>query len=259
MDFKSKYLKYKSKYLTLRNKLQLGGTNLDQFLLLPILTPFQTALVRIIVIEGRDEPDDHIEYIYNNIFDGSEDKTLKFDIINTDIDNLLKRYPGNITINNFKNDTSSIIFVFDTIVIKVFKITTIDSLQHQELYDLLLQNKSPYLEEIYEVYKNERNNLYYIISKKIDTELFKAKLVENQDNIRRDIRLSLEYLGDNGWNHNDTRIDNIGYDISSDTYRLFDFGVTKKNQENLLQSFESDLQNLESSIKFNIKHPNLFK
>jgi hypothetical protein len=54
MDYQSKYLKYKSKYLALRNKLQVGGTTLDEYrALYPHLTPFQLSLTELIDENGE--------------------------------------------------------------------------------------------------------------------------------------------------------------------------------------------------------------
>ena len=253
MDYHSKYLKYKSKYLTLRNKLQVGGTTLDEFRLSPGLTPFQISLAELI---DANLSNDDIEWVYNILYTIGENRAIKFNIINTDINNILTRYPGNNEIRYYKNDIPYLVLVFDTIVIKIAQCIDIHTMKHQQLYDLLLQNQCPYLEHIHEVHINEYNNLYYVVSQKIDDTLFKERLAENEIIIKTHILNGLRYLYDHGWNHNDTRIDNIGYDSATNTYRLYDFGLTKNIPADLRKTYLNDQRKLNVSFNIYLGRPN---
>jgi predicted DNA-binding protein len=253
MNFQNKYLKYKSKYLKLRNKILLGGTTIQEYLLKPGLTKFEKALANFIWEDTSGNPEDDINFdfeikaVYNRLYTLGEDnssKRIKIAIINTDMNNLLLKYPDETKINYIKNDIDGVVLVFKTIVIRIFKCDFIYKNNLNELFDLLSLNKSLYLEEICEIYINEGNNLYYVVSNKItafesNTKLQADKIPQIRDNIKN----GLEYLNSRGWYHHDARIDNIGYDTITKTYRLFDFGSSRNKINN-------DIEMLEGSIEF---------
>jgi hypothetical protein len=91
-----------------------------------------------------------------------------------------------------------------------------------------------------------------VVSKKIDATLFKDRLRENEDIIKRDVNIGLTYLYDHGWNHNDTSIDNLGYDATTNTYRLFDFGASTNIPENLYDNYVTDHDKFDTSFDNNI-------
>ena len=250
MNFQNKYLKYKSKYLKLRNKILLGGTTIQEYLLKPELTKFEKALANFIWEDTSGNPEDDINFdfeikaVYNRLYSPKENKDEKIKIINLDMNNLLLKYPDETKINYIKNDIDGVVLVFKTIVIRIFKCDFIYKNNLNELFDLLSLNKSLYLEEICEIYINEGNNLYYVVSNKItafesNTKLQADKIPQIKDNIRN----GLEYLNSRGWYHHDARIDNIGYDTITKTYRLFDFGSSRNKINN-------DIEILEKSIEF---------
>jgi hypothetical protein len=247
MDYKDKYIKYKDKYLKLK-AIYNGGTILTDF---HPITRFDNSLIELIK-SNCDEG--NIENTYNNLYNKDDNKVAKFKIINIDINNIILKYSGNNIVdpNKFKNDTYSAVMIFESIVIRIFKLDLVRSKQIDELYKLLLKNECPYLEHIYQIHINEPHNLYYVISKKIDNSIYIKDLSNNKNILRSQITRALEYLAEHGWNQNDTRIDNIGYDKDTNTYRLYDFGLASYN-ENLHDKLTKDISNLDTSIKFNLE------
>jgi len=65
--------------------------------------------------------------------------------------------------------------VFKTITIKLFNLTKILSKRQNELYDILLLNECPNLETIYLAFPVEDSDLYFVISKTIDTSFKSSK------------------------------------------------------------------------------------
>jgi hypothetical protein len=68
----------------------------------------------------RTEKNENIERVYKNLYSDDDNKTTKFNIINIDLLNILERYPGNGEITYYKDDTNSVVFLFNTIAIKIF-------------------------------------------------------------------------------------------------------------------------------------------
>jgi hypothetical protein len=225
-----------------------GNTILNDF---KPITSFDTSLMKVIEYNLNDN---NIENIYNNLYNKDDNKLEKFKTINIDINNILLKYLGNniIESDKFKNDTQSIVIIFESIVIRIFKLDLLKLKKIDELYKLLLNNECPYLEHIHEVYVNKPYNLYYVISKKIDNTIYIQNLSNNKDIVTSEIIRALEYLAEHGWNQNDTSIDNIGYDKNTNTYRLYDFGLASYNQ-NLHDKLTRDLKSLDTSIKFNLE------
>lgn len=239
MDYDDKCLKLKAMYNC--------GTILNDF---KPITSFDTSLMKVIEYNLNDN---NIESIYNNLYDKDDNKAEKFKTINADINNILLKYLGNniIESDKFKNDTQSIVMIFENIVIRIFKLDLLKLKKIDELYKLLLRNECSYLEHIHEIYINKPYNLYYVISKKIDNTKYIQNLSNNKDIVTSEIIRGLEYLAEHGWNQNDTSIDNIGYDKDTNTYRLYDFGLASYN-ESLHIKLTRDLRCLDTSIKFNI-------
>ena len=205
--------------------------------------PFDHMLQNIIRIEDCES---NIESIYTQAYNENDDHTQKFYYINNIVNNILKSYnedPSKLI--HFKNDID-VIFVFSKIAIKIYKSHNILNNKQDYLYAMLSKNNCPNLEHIYESFFI--NDLFIVISKVVDTHNYKSNI--DSLNIRLDIINALEYLLQNGWNHRDVSLDNIGYDTETNNYILFDFGISKINYSN---NINDDLNSLNKSIKFHTK------
>lgn len=254
MDYKNKYLKYKNKYLELKNKMY-GGLNLVDFI---PSNNFEEKLCEIIYNDSfvdNIEDIQNIENIYYPVYTIGENKMIKFNVINKEIPNIINKYPGNNNITYFKNDTTSVVFVFNTIVLRIFKYSSILNSKLNLLFDILKRNECPNLEHIYEICINEEHQLYYVVSKKLQIFKNNKPFIEaNEATIKTQIIEALKYLKNNNWSHRDTSIDNIGYDIESNTFKLYDFGMSEIYDDiSILESnYIKDLESLDRSFNHHL-------
>jgi len=146
--------------------------------------------------------------------------------------------------------------VFKTITIKLFNLTKILSKRQNELYDILLLNECPNLETIYHAFSVEDSDLYFVISKTIDTSFKSSKntILSASQFIRESTLNALRYLSFHGWNHRDVSIDNLGLNTETNNFVLFDFGSAKNtfDQEEHDKIFIMDMTSLNRSILFHI-------
>jgi serine/threonine protein kinase len=144
--------------------------------------------------------------------------------------------------------------VFKTITIKLFNLTKILSKRQNELYDILLLNECPNLETIYLAFCVEDSDLYFVISKTIDTSFKSSKdTISSASHLIRESTLNaLRYLSFHGWNHRDVSIDNLGLNTETNNFVLFDFGSAKNNRdhEDHDKIFSMDMTSLNKSILF---------
>ena len=122
------------------------------------------------------------------------------------------------------------------------------------LFNILLKNECEYLEHIYEIIDSKNLDILIVVSKTVDTTDFKNRLKEDTLIINEDIIKALNYLGNNNWMHNDTRIDNIGYDKQLNKYVLFDFDMSRfsDNFNEIITNKINDINKLNISINFNL-------
>jgi serine/threonine protein kinase len=213
-----------------------------------------------LVDEGHPELSQPIEILFRQIYEKKDsDDTIitKFRQINNLINDLLIEYQNDpTTLQHFKNDID-VIFVFKTITIKIYKLSTILSMAHDKLYDLLLKKECPNLEHIHRAFSNEELGIYIVISKVIDVKNYTKNLSEIESTIYSHVSEALNYMQSNGWIHRDVSIDNIGFDSETNNFILFDFGISKFStlDDELDKGFTRDINHLEQSIDFHIKNP----
>ena len=215
---------------------------------------------KLLVDEGHPEVAQPIEILYRQIYEktDSDDTTItKFKQINKLIDALLIEYNNEpASLQHFKNDVA-VVFVFQTIAIKIYKLSTILSIAHDKLYNLLLKNECPNLEHVHRAYPDEELGIYVVISKVVDVKDYKKNLSSLESTIQSNITTALIYLHSNGWNHRDVSIDNIGFSSETNNFILFDFGLSKFSSldDELDKGFVTDMNRLDGSIVFNIENP----
>lgn len=218
--------------------------------------PFETVLANYLNTMEGYKPEDIVEKVYHQVYSATDDdptKTAKFNKINTNINLLLSaHFDDPRTIRHFKNDVD-LIMVFSQITIKVFNLARIRSVGHDTLYSILLRNECPYLETVYRAWPDEAHNLYFVVTKTVDTSSFKQVVPTVQATIRQHSELGLRYLLNLGWNHRDVSLDNLGFNSETNNFVLFDFGQAKNNENDdgtLEKEFNGDLHSLDRSIKF---------
>jgi serine/threonine protein kinase len=218
--------------------------------------PFEIMMASYLVTAEGYKPDDIVEKIYHQVYTSTDDdptKTAKFNKINTTVALLLSaHFDDPLTLRHFKNDID-LIMVFSQITIKVFNLTRIRSVGHDTLYSILLRNECPNLETIYRAWADESHNLYFVVTKTVDTTSFKQVVSTVHATIRQHVVNGLRYLLNLGWNHRDVSIDNLGFNSETNNFVLFDFGQAKNNEHDdgaLEKNFNNDIHSLERSIKF---------
>lgn len=215
---------------------------------------------KLLVDEGHPEVSQPIELLYRQIYektDSDETTITKFKQINKLIDDILIEYQNEpSSLQHFKNDVA-IVFVFKTIAIKIYKLSTILSIAHDKLYNLLLKNECSNLEHIHRAYSNQELGIYIVISKVVDVKDYTKNLSTSESTIKSNITTALIYLQSNGWIHRDVSIDNVGFNSETNNFILFDFGLTKFSSldDELEKGFITDLNHLDRSIMFHIKNP----
>jgi serine/threonine protein kinase len=212
---------------------------------------------KLLVDEGHPELFQPIEILYRQIYekkDSDETVITKFKQINKLIDDLLIEYKNDPTsLQHFKNDID-VIFVFKTITIKIYKLSTILSMAHDKLYNLLLKNECPNLEHIHRAFSNEELGIYIVISKVIDVKDYIQNLSSLESTIHSHVSEALNYMQSNGWIHRDVSIDNVGFNSETNNFILFDFGLSKFStlDDELEKGFFTDMNHLDRSIMFHI-------
>ena len=123
------------------------------------------------------------------------------------------------------------------------------------MFELLLKNECPNLEYIYRAYAVPEFNFYVVVSKVVDTINFKKTFSKNLVQCRENIHRGIDYLYSHGWIHRDVSIGNSGFDEKSNNYLLFDFNLSKfeDNVSELERLCSTDKYDLEKSIKYNIE------
>jgi serine/threonine protein kinase len=212
---------------------------------------------KLLVDEGHPELSQPIEILFRQIYEKKDsDETIitKFRQINKLIDDLLIEYKNDPTsLQHFKNDID-VIFVFKTITIKIYKLSTILSMGHDKLYNLLLKNECPNLENIHRAFSNEELGIYIVISKVIDVKDYIQNLSSLESTIHSHVSEALNYMQSNGWIHRDVSIDNVGFNSETNNFILFDFGLSKFStlDDELEKGFFTDMNHLDRSIMFHI-------
>jgi len=214
---------------------------------------------KLLIDEGHPEMSEPIEVLYRRVYNDSDSIefiTYKFQQINKLINSiLLENQNDSESMQHFKNDVA-IVFVFKTIAIKIYKLSTIVLAGHDKLYhNLLIKNECPYLEHIYRTLVLETLGIYVVISKVEDVTTFKNTLSVTTPIIESNIKTALTYLKTNGWTHCDVSIDNIGFNSETNNFILFDFGLSKFSslEDELEKGFFTDLIRFNRSVKFHLE------
>lgn len=203
------------------------------------------------------------ETIYSERLLETKSKTTYFDDINDRLYDIfldLELRPEDSSLYHFKEDML-IVFVFDKITIKIYKLSDFETNKMTDLYSILSKNDCKHLEEIKQVNFYEDLDIVVVVSKTIKTlhSVFDDKFrvvpdskVKPSDDIFEEIPHALNYLRDNFWSHRDTLLDNIGYDVDKECFVLFDFEKSKysKNEDKLNEEFERDMRSLYKSFEF---------
>ena len=206
---------------------------------------------RILLEYGYDEPNFIIEKLYYPIIKNNYDNFHQINLLLNEI--LIKYNESSNSFISFKND-GLIVLVFKKICIKIFSKENIIPRNIDQLYNLLQKNKSIYLEKIYEIIPEDQLDILIVVSKTVDTFQFKERLANDTLKIKDDITNALIYLKNHNWTHYDARIDNVGYDQELNKYVLFDFDMSKYNEDHsiLNNNLINDINKLNISINFNL-------
>ena len=224
------------------------------------VNPFEIFLKsKVLVDDVYDENTLPIETLYRIIYNTVDPPSFKmavFKKINDLINDFLNKYNNKPeSMRLFKND-SSVIYIFQTIAIKIFNLNFFRYIKHDELYSILLNNKCENLEKIIEAFPINDFGIYVAISKVEDTNNYKNYIGNNLFSLTFDINNALNYLKEHNWTHGDVSIDNIGFDEETNNYVLFDFGFSKyfENLDDLEKAVIHDMNKFKNSIKFNIEY-----
>ena len=217
----------------------------------PPLSKIDPVINRILLEYGYDEHNFIVERLYSPIIKDNYDNFHKINLLLNSI--LIKYNEDQHSFVSFKND-GLIVLVFKNICIKVFSKENIIPRNIDRLYNLLKKNESPYLEKINEIISEDQLNIFIVISKTVDTQKFKDRLENDSSIIKEDIQNALIYLKNNNWTHYDARIDNVGFDQELNNYVLFDFDMSKYNEDSILlnNNLLNDINKLNISINFNL-------
>jgi hypothetical protein len=210
------------------------------------------VIKRILLEYGYEEtPNFIIERLYSPILQNNYENFYKINLLLNSI--LIKYKEDENSFISFKND-GLIVLVFKSICIKIFSKQNIIPRFIDKLYDILLENNCPYLEQIYEIRDDDKLNVFIVVSKTIDTQKFKDRLEQDSSIIKEDIEHALIYLKSNKWTHYDARIDNVGFDQELNNYVLFDFDMSKYDEDSTLlnNNLINDINKLNISINFNL-------
>lgn len=216
---------------------------------------------------GIDDDVYSVEGMYDAVYSQSllevKPKSMYFDEINDKLYDIfmdLEVRPDDNTLIHFKEDML-IVFVFNEITIKIYKLDDFERNKMNELYSILSKNECKYLEEIKKVNVYKEIGIVVVVSKTIKTlysafddikKVGKSLKIKPSDDVFEEIPHALNYLRDNFWSHRDTLLDNIGYDTEKECFVLFDFEKSKysENRDKLFDEFDRDMRSLYKSFKF---------
>lgn len=216
---------------------------------------YNNILNKICHLNDLNDLNDHNIYnIYDRLGIDHIDKKNRFELLNTEINNILNNYyeeGEEIILNCFKDDMIFVL-ILDKISIKIYTKIKFDNVR--ELYDILIKNENQHLEHIYEIINIDIgiDNYVIVVSETLEIEDV-IQIITCKDIDEQIIKGSLKYLNDNGWIHNDTSLDNIGYKKKSDKddiicFVLFDFEKSKKLSK---INKNNDIYSIYKSFKLN--------
>lgn len=185
----------------------------------------------------------------------------KLNLIRKLFNSLLSRFNNDkYTLEIYKNDTNAEVFILDDCVVRFYKCSFINN--KRNIFELL--NANPYLEKILEAKYCEEFDFGYIVSEKlipliisnsnslILNDVIKTNI--NVDKLKTNINDALNFLHANGIKHTDSRLDNIGYRKSDDSYVLFDLeganSILDGNSKFIEEQKKGDKNMFLSSIEF---------
>jgi hypothetical protein len=215
---------------------------------------------------GIDDNVYSVEGMYDSIYSQKvlleKSKMKYFDEINDKLYQIfidLDLNPEDSSLMHFKEDML-IVFVFNQITIKIYKLDDFERNKMDKLYSVLSKNECKYLEEIKKVYIYKDLEIVAVVSKTIKMlhsafDNIKSDMthkVKPTEDIFEDIQNALNYLRNNYWAHRDTLLDNIGFDTDKDCFVLFDFEKSKNIcvDEDLNEEYYRDMRSLSKSFEF---------
>jgi len=215
---------------------------------------------------GIDDNVYSVEGMYDSIYSQKvlleKSKMKYFDEINDKLYQIfidLDLNPEDSSLMHFKEDML-IVFVFDKITIKIYKLDDFEDNKMMDLYSILSKNECKYLEEINKVCVYDDLKIVVVVSKTIkmlhsvfdNIKFDMSGKVKPTDDIFEDIPNALNYLRENFWAHRDTLLDNIGFDVEKDCFVLFDFEKSKNIliDDKLSDEYYRDMRSLTKSFEF---------
>jgi len=167
---------------------------------------------------------------------------------------LAKHNQDSYTLELYKNDTGAEVFVFENCVVRFYDYQYLKL--KEEIFSKL--SGSNYLEKILETKFCDDLEFGYIVSEKlvplvnaVDYNLELNKEIVRPDNIDKltsDITQGLKYLHSNNIRHGDSRLDNIGFRPSDNSFVLFDLeGASYITQ---YKSASQDFDMFKGSLRF---------
>ena len=197
----------------------------------------------------------------NNVFYFYTDRSLFENNHHIFIDNYNLFIQINIIINNIhilynksdisdyniilKEDMHIKVFVLSNCIIRICNINIYNKF-YICIYKYIIELFHPNLEQIYDIYFTTK---YVIIVSKSIIPLVINNMINplhkpNYTLLRNQMNNLIKQFINDGYAHNDVRIDNIGYDNENDLYVLFDFDKFNKSNIN------NDLLQLDNSIRY---------
>ncbi len=259
MNYKTLYLKYKSKYTNLQNTNNFCNDIYSN----------QSDPINIFLINLQRKHDIGYFNEYCKFLDGTSTSDYKLDFAdklpfstknNPSIDYLinLKTIFEKI-ITEYNNDDIDIVYtkknrgltiILKFCVIRIMSLTQYNNLKR--LYDMLsLDRKSNLLlnhfEKIYNIFVLNLFNVVIIVSEKVETvknvdgSTIKPQFENKKVEINNFLISINEFLQNNNFDHGDLSFDNTGYRRSDNRYVVFDFDNTV---DYMNKEYEFDLNDL---------------